>query len=209
MHRLLVPLRRTPGAAPLVAALVIPIAACGSATPTTTPGATSTPAAATSAASTQFQASTFTVTVPHGWVDRTKDDQAVASINAAAGTLQMLLMAPPTGANVSNEHIDVTTVAQPVPDDQLASYLQSVAQNGATSVTTPQPFNLSGSTGLFVTYNLTASASPPAQAPVLMVQDMLVNHGGQTYEIVLNTAQADFPAQTPALQEVLASWHWH
>ncbi|HEX6539098.1 MAG TPA: hypothetical protein VF155_07965 [Candidatus Dormibacteraeota bacterium] len=208
MHRLRVPLRRRLGAAPLVAALSISIGACGSATPAP-PRATVTPTSPTPAALTQFQASTFTVTVPRGWIDRTSDGQAAASINAAAGTLQMLLMAPQTGANVSNEHIDVTTVAQPVPDDQLASYLQSVGQNGATSVTTPQPFNLDGATGLFVTYNLTASASPPAQAPVLMVEDMLVNHGGQTYEIVLNTAQADFPSQTSALQEVLASWHWH
>lgn len=144
--------------------------------------------------------------MPQGWTDHTTDQQAIQGV-AASGELQMLLIAPPTGA-VRNEHIDVTTVAQPVPDDQLAFYLQSVAQNGATSVTTPQPFNLAGASGLFVTYNLTANATPPAQPPMLKVQDMLINHAGQTYEIVLNTALANFDGQLQSLQSVLSSWQW-
>lgn len=127
---------------------------------------------------------------------------------SAGGSMQMLLVAAVTTAGVTNEHIDVTTVAQPIPDDQLGSYLQSVGQNGATAVSTPQPFNLDGATGLFVTYNLTSLATPPMQPPPLKVQDMLVNHGGQTYEIVLNTAQSDFETHLAALQEVLTSWRW-
>ena len=182
------------------AALIV--GACGSAQ-TSPPAAT---AAATDTPGARVQASGFTCAVPKGWTDHTTDQQAVESVGASGG-LQMLLIAPLTGA-VSNEHIDVTTVAQPVPDDQLAAYLQSVAQNGATSVTTPQPFNLAGASGLFVTYNLTASATPPAQPAVLKVQDMLINHAGQTYEIVLNTALANFDAQLQSLQSVLSSWQW-
>lgn len=173
----------------------------GAASATAPPSAT-----ATETPTARLQATGFTTAVPHGWSDRTSDQQAVDAAGASGG-LQALFVAPPHGT-VGNEHIDVTTVAQPVPDDQLAAYLESVAQNGATSVTTPQPFNLDGASGLFVTYNLTASAAPPAQPTVLKVQDMLINHKGQTYEIVLNTAMANFDAQLPALQSVLSSWKW-
>lgn len=202
MHRSRVAFRRALAAAPLAAAFVAVLGGCGSARQPP-----SVPSASLDASSQRFHAPGFTVTVPGGWTDRSKDQQAVDAVNAS-GAMQMLLVAPQGGTAVSNEHIDVTTVAQPVPDDQLASYLQSVAQNGATSVSTPQSFNLDGATGLYVTYNLQASATPPAQAPMLKVQDMLINHGGQTYEIVLNTAKADFDAQLAALQQVLQSWHW-
>lgn len=206
MYRPPVSLRLTISATTLCAALLTTLPACGSAAP---PAPTQAPTSPTPTPETQFSGSAFSATVPRGWTDSTNDQQAAQGINAAAGTLQMLLMAPHTAANVSNEHIDVITVAQPIPDDQLAAYLQSVGQSGATAVTNPQAFNLDGATGLFLTYNLTASATPPAPAVTLMVQDMLVNHGGQTYEIVLNTAQADFGSQQSALQEVLSSWHWH
>ena len=202
MHGAPALLARTLAAAGLMAGVVV-LSGCGSnAATTSTPpvlAPTETPTA-------RVQAPGFSAAVPHGWSDRTGDQQAVQAVGASGG-LQALFIAPPTGT-VSNEHIDVTTVAQPVPDDQLASYLESVAQNGATAVTTPQPFNLDGASGLFVTYNLTATASPPAQPPVLKVQDMLINHAGQTYEIVLNTALANFDAQLQSLQGVLSSWKW-
>ena len=202
MHRAPALLSRTLLAAGLMASVAV-LSGCGSKAASTS---TSPVVAATETPTARVQAPGFSAAVPHGWSDHTSDQQAVDSVGASGG-LQALFMAPPTGI-VSNEHIDVTTVAQPVPDDQLASYLESVAQNGATSVTTPQPFNLDGASGLFVTYNLTASASPPAQPPVLKVQDMLINHAGQTYEIVLNTALANFDAQLQSLQSVLSSWKW-
>ena len=193
-------LSRTLAAASSITAVLV-LGGCGSpavvSAPPRTPTATAVP---------RVQAAGFSAAVPQGWTDHTTDQQAIQGV-AASGELQMLLIAPPTGA-VRNEHIDVTTVAQPVPDDQLAFYLQSVAQNGATSVTTPQPFNLAGASGLFVTYNLTANATPPAQPPMLKVQDMLINHAGQTYEIVLNTALANFDGQLQSLQSVLSSWQW-
>lgn len=188
--------------APAAAAFSVLVAACGSSqTPSPSPSATP------GAGETVFHASGFSTSVPRGWTDRTNDQQAVDDAGAS-GSMQMLLIATEARASVSNEHIDVTTVAQPVPDDQLSSYLRSVAQDGAKSVSSPQPFTLDGATGLFLTYQLSATATPPAQPVPLKVQDMLINHGGQTYEIVLNTAQADFDAQLPALQHVLSSWHW-
>ena len=202
MHRTRVPLQRALAAAALLGGVLI-VSGCGSKPP---PRASPTPPRATETPAPRVAATGFSVQVPRGWTDHTHDQQAVDAAGASGG-LQLLFIAPPTGT-VSNEHIDVTTVAQPVPDDQLATYLGSVALNGATSVTTPQPFDLAGATGLFVTYNLTATATPPAQAAVLKVQDMLINHAGQTYEIVLNTAAANFDAQLQSLQSVLSSWQW-
>jgi hypothetical protein len=207
MYRRLVLHERTLTAIPCVLAFMLAVSGCGSSrSPTSSLDGTTTAASASSQG--QFQATGFTVTIPRGWTDRTNDQQAVEAVSAS-GSMQMLLVASTTKAAVTNEHIDVTTVAQPIPDDQLGSYLQSVGQNGATAVTTPQPFNLAGATGLFVTYTLTSQATPPMQPPPLRVEDMLVNHGGQTYEIVLNTAQSDFDAHVAALQEVLSSWRWH
>ena len=150
----------------------------------------------------RFNADSFSVAIPAGWTDKTKDASAVSSVNAG-GTVLMLLYAPPTPAGLNNEHIDVSTVAQPVPDDQLGTYLVSAGQNGATNLSRAEPFDLDGSTGIFITYDLKSS-----NAVLLEAQDMLVNHGGSTYDIVLNTAQPDFAAQLPALREVLSTWHW-
>ena len=74
---------------------------------------------------------------------------------------------------------------------------------GATNLSRAQPFDLNGSTGIFITYDL-----KPSTGVALHEQDMLVNHGGTTYEIVLNTAQPDFAVQAPALQRVLSMWRW-
>ena len=178
----------------------IPIAlllcACGSGTQAATSPPRST------AAAQRFTAPAFSAAVPQGWSDHTHDPAAVTAVNAG-GDVQMLLLAPPTASSVGNEHIDVTTVAQPVPDDQLASYLQSVAQGGASNLSPAQPFNLDGATGIFITYNLMSSNNV-----TLKSQDMIVNHGGSTYDIVLNTAGADFDAQVTALQQVLSTWRW-
>lgn len=204
MHRSPVPHRRALAAAAVVIGLSA-TAACGSTAGSHT---SSPPAGASQTAQTSvFKTSLFDVAIPSGWTDTTNDEDAVKAVNVS-GSLRMLLMAPTAGAAVIGEHIDVTTVAQPVPDDQLAAYLQSVSQNGATAVSTPQPFQLNGATGLSVTYTLTVTATPPGHGAVLKVQDMIVNHV-LTYEIVLNTAQADFDKQAKALQQMLASWQWH
>ena len=202
MDRSRVPLRRALAAVALFGGL-LSVSGCGS---KPAPRPSPTPPRVTETPAPRIAATGFSAQVPRGWTDHTHDQQAVDVVGASGG-LQLLFIAPPTGT-VSNEHIDVTTVAEPVPDDQLAMYLESVSENGATSVTTPQPFDLDGATGLFVTYNLTANATPPAQAAALKVQDMLINHAGQTYEIVLNTATANFDAQLQSLQSVLSSWQW-
>jgi hypothetical protein len=146
--------------------------------------------------------SDLTTMVPTGWSDETQNQDVVAAVSVQ-GTVLMLLIAPPTASNVQYEHIDVSAVASPVPDDQLAAYLESVSAKGATNVSAPQTFELDGVSGLFVTYAYQPSGGVPHR-----IEDMVVNHGGATYELVLNTATADFAGQQPALDVVLGAWKW-
>jgi hypothetical protein len=37
---------------------------------------------------------------------------------------------------------------------------------------------------------------------------MMVNHGGQTFDIVLNTSEFAFRQQQAGLQAILAAWRW-
>jgi hypothetical protein len=114
----------------------------------------------------------------------------------------MLLIAPASFTDRVKEHIDVSIVQQTVPSDALGSYLETVAQHGATNLSPVQPFNLDHTAGLFITYDLTANGG------VNKAQDMVVNHNNNTYDIVLNTSAADFAQQMPALQQVLNTWKW-
>jgi len=104
---------------------------------------------------------------------------------------------------IDGGHIDVRTAPQPIADDQLAQYLESVSQSGATNLSTAEPVNIDGVSGVMITYNLTPSPGVTAKD-----EDMVVNQGGDTYDIVLNTAAANFSADQAALQTVLNSWKW-
>jgi len=175
---------------------VMVLASCGggSSSPSATPAPSVSPGG--------FTSSDFTTVVPAGWSDETQNQNVVAAVSVD-GTVLMLLIAPPTQSNVLDEHIDVSTVSTPVPDDQLSGYLQSVSQRGANNLTVPKTFNLDGVSGLFIAYSYT-----PSGGVTHRIQDMVLNRNSTTYEIVLNTAATDFPGQQPALQQVLNAWHW-
>jgi hypothetical protein len=179
----------------LLVLLLTATAACGtSSEPTHAPTPTPSPGPHT------FAGEKFSTVVPTGWTDLTSNQSAVGSISAGGHVLMLLLAA---SSPMLNEHIDVSLASQPVPQDQLGGYLQSVSHNGATNLSQPQSFSLDGDAGIFITYNLVSSGGTP-----LKDEDMVVNHGGDTYDIVLNTAQADFNLQLPDLQKILAKWKW-
>jgi hypothetical protein len=159
------------------------------------------PTPAHAGAATRFISSDFTSVIPSGWSDQTNNESAVTAVSVS-GTVLMLLIAPSTFTDRVNEHIDVSVIQPAVPEDQLQSYLQSAARAGATKLSTVESFNLDQATGLFITYNLVAGGATNK------AQDMVVNHGDSTYDIVLNTSATDFDQQLPALQQVLNRWHW-
>jgi len=108
-----------------------------------------------------------------------------------------------TSASADGGHIDARTAPQPIPDDQLAGYLESVSQNGATDLSQAVPIDIDGVSGVVITYTLTSASGISSKN-----EDMVVNQGGNTYDIVLNTATAAFPNDTSALQAVLDGWRW-
>lgn len=174
-------------------ASVLLLSACGSPIATVTPSSSTSPSGAASRA---FSGTGFRTVIPGGWEDETSNQSAVASVSGN-GTVLMLLIAPDGG------HIDVRSAPQPVPDDQLAQYLESVSQSGATNLSTAVPVDIDGVSGVVITYNLA-----PSPGVVAKDEDMVVNHGGNTYDIVLNTASATFTQDAAALQAVLNGWKW-
>jgi hypothetical protein len=171
------------------------LAGCGSSVATVTPSSST--SAAPSAGSTPgtFKVTGFSTNIPAGWEDVTANQSAVAALSGG-GTVLMLLLAPDGG------HVDARTAPQPVPDDQLATYLESVAPHGATDVAPVAPVNIDGASGVLTTYNLATSAGPSR------TEEMVVDRSGTTYHIALTTAQANFAQDQQALQALLDGWRW-
>ena len=133
---------------------------------------------------------------PPGWTDETTSQSAVASVSGS-GTVVMLLRGGGRG------HIDARTAPQPIADDQLAQYLESVSQSGATNLSTAEPIDLDGVSGVMITYNLAAAG--------VTVQGR--GHGGQPGRRHLRHRAQHMPWPTsPAtrqrLQTVLNDWKW-
>jgi hypothetical protein len=172
------------------------LSACGAPVPTVTPSSGTSSSPGSVSGTGVFRGTGFSTNVPSGWTDETANSSAVAAVSGS-GTVLMLLVAPDGG------HIDARTAPQPVPDDQLAQYVESVSQNGATNVSQTVPVNVGGASGVVITYKLAALSGA-----ISSNEDMVVNHGGNTYDIVLNTAAANFAHDTAALQVVLDGWRW-
>ncbi len=48
----------------------------------------------------------------------------------------------------------------------------------------------------------------PATGATQESEEMVVNQAGDTYEIVVTSAQTDFASDSAGLQEILDSWSW-
>lgn len=172
------------------------LSACGAPVATVTPSSSTSTASGAGSTSRALRASAFSTVIPSGWTDETANPSAVAAVSGS-GSVLMLLVAPDGG------HIDARTAPQPVPDDQLAGYLESVSQNGATDLSQAVPINIDGVSGVVITYTLTSASGVSSKN-----EDMVVNQGGNTYDIVLNTPTAGFTHDASALQAVLDGWRW-
>jgi len=172
------------------------LSACGAPSATVTPSSSTSPASGPGSKTRAFNAAGFSTVIPSDWSDETANQGAVGAVSGS-GTVLMLLVAPDGG------HIDARTAPQPIADDQLAQYLESVSQNGATNLSQAVPIDIDGVSGVVITYTLTSSSGVSSKN-----EDMVVNQGGNTYDIVLNTAVADFANDTAALQTVLNGWRW-
>jgi hypothetical protein len=184
------------------------VSACGTpAAPSPSPPSGSAAATATPLGGTPLRTDKFTTVVPAGWSNKVGDATEVAKFSGS-GKVEMLVEQGPPGqvqqnVNDVTANVNVLLLSSAVPDDQVATYLQSVSNNGATNLSVPQSFTIDGSTGQFITYDRDIQGTPGES------QDMIVNHGGSTYDIVLNTSQFAFSQQQAGLQAVLAAWHWN
>ena len=181
----------------------IGIAACGSSSSSATAdssgnsGSTTTAASTDSSGGTPFSASAFTTVVPDGWTDQTQNSQVVTAATNS-GESQNLLLFTPSGSG----HIDVSIPTSPVPDASIPAYLASAANHGATNVSDPTSFTLGSATGQYVTYDNDQSGT------TFKSEDMVINEGSTTYEIIYIVPSDSFDSQMPALQSILSSWKW-
>ena len=145
--------------------------------------------------------------VPANWSNKVGDATEVAKFSSS-GKVEMLLEQDPPRPGPAErqrrhrQHQRAAAGLTPSPHDQVATYLQSVSNNGATNLSAPQSFTIDGATGQFITYDRDIQGTPGES------QDMIINHGGSTYDIVLNTSQFAFSQQQSGLQAVLAAWQW-
>lgn len=193
---------RAPHWCPAALVLVAAVSACGSATP---PPLTPTPSASP-VTGTSIDAGAFTTVVPEGWQNTINDASEVQKLGSD-GKVLYLVEAPPPGkvqpnVNDVRANINVVQLTQMVPDDQVITYLGSVSNNGATNLSSAQPFTVDGAMGQYITYDRDIQGTPGES------RDMLVNHAGVSYHIVLNTSQFAFTQQLAGLQALLTSWKW-
>jgi hypothetical protein len=144
--------------------------------------------------------------VPQGWTNTITNATEVQKLSADGRVAYLVEQGPPGQAqpNVNDvrANINVVVLAQPVPDDQVITYLNSVTDDGATNLSATQQFVLDGASGQYLTYERPIQGTPGES------RDMVVNHGTSTYHIVLNTSQFAFSRQLSGLQAVLTAWRW-
>lgn len=171
------------------------LAACGApVAPSPTPKAT------------PLSTGTFATVVPPGWANKLSDAAEVAKFSGN-GRVGFLIEQAPTGSvrpNIDDvtANINVLLLSAAVPDDQVAAYLTSVSNSGATNLSSPLPFTIDGATGQYITYDRDIQGTPGES------RDMVISHGGRTYDIVFNTSQYAFNQQLSGLQAVLTAWRW-
>jgi hypothetical protein len=172
------------------------LAACSTATPTVAPSSHAGAAATPTLAPQPFAGNGFRTNIPAGWQDQSANQKAVASVSGT-GTVLMLLASPDHGIIVAS------TTPQPVADDQLAQYLTSIAPPGATRVGQTETVDVDGDSGVTDTFVVV-----PATGATQETEEMVVNQAGDTYEIVVTSAQTNFASDAAGLQEILDSWSW-
>jgi hypothetical protein len=175
---------------------VLLVTACGGTPVTVTPSSSATPGASPTSTPRAFAGTGFRTNVPAGWQVQTASETPVSSLGGS-GTVLMLLTSPDHG------QIVVRTTPQPVADDQVVQFLTGVTPPGASAASHPEPVDIDGVSGVLITFVIV-----PATGAAQENEVMVANQSGNTYEILLSTAQTDFATDAAGLQEILDSWTW-
>lgn len=145
---------------------------------------------------------TFSTTLPEGWSNVTGDASLLASHHLTGAELvaiQWDYLGATAGINVA--YVSVQQVAPALTQEQIAPYLKTVV-GGVTLLTDPAAFTLDGSNGLFDT------SSTTNQGIEYEAQDMVVNHGGRSFEIALTVLRAAFPQELTGFNAIMSAWRW-
>jgi hypothetical protein len=180
----------------------------GSTTSTPTAVQVSPSASPTPGVHTTLRVNDFSVAVPGDWTDHTHDTEALSAAHLQGKVLLLVETKIPgqysRGVNDVVPNINVTIPPQsPVPDSQLLQYVQSVRESGrATNVSDPLDIDVDGEHGLYVTYDEDVNGTPGRS------DDIVLNHGGQTYEFLFNTSVYSFGQLMPTVREIIRSVVW-
>jgi hypothetical protein len=154
--------------------------------------------------STTFTATdqTFSTTLPEGWSNVTANASLLASHHLSGAELvaiQWDYLSATAGINVAYDSVQQVTPA--LTQAQIAPYLKTVV-GGVTLLTEPAAFTLDGSSGLFDTSSTTVSGVD------YEAQDMVIDHGGRTFEIVLTVLRSAFPQELTGFNSIMDAWRW-
>jgi len=147
----------------------------------------------------------FTSVLPPDWTNKTQDTTAISQVAPTSGTngTAILLLQPNATANGLVGHISVNIAPQPVADADIPAYLQSAGSHGATNLSTPVAKTIAGASGFEITYTVTQ-----ADGTTTKNDDIVVNHGGQTYDVIYDVPTPQFDSLHSALDLLLTNWAW-
>jgi hypothetical protein len=144
----------------------------------------------------------FSTTLPEGWSNVTGNASLLASHHLTGADLvaiQWDYLSATAGINVAYDSVQKVTPA--LTQAQIAPYLKTVV-GGVTLLTEPAAFTLDGSNGLFDTSSTTVSGVE------YEAQDMVIDHGGETFEIVLTVLRSAFPQELTGFNAIMEAWRW-
>lgn len=187
-----------------VAGLAVVGAACSSSKSSSTSGSTASTEAPTTTLP-RVSATGFSSVLPQDWSNLTQDSSAVSQVAPTSGTngTAILLLQPKQSSNGLVGHISVNIAPTPVADADLPAYLQSAGNHGATNLSTPVAKTIDGSSGFDMTYIVTQPDGTPTKN-----EDIVVNHGGQTYDVIYDVPTAQFDSLHNGLDTLLSNWKW-
>ena len=145
---------------------------------------------------------TFSTTLPQGWSNVTGDASLLAShhlTGAELAAIQWDYLGATEGINVA--YVSVQQVTPALTQGQITPYLKTVV-GGVTLLTEPAAFTLDGSSGLFDT------SATTNQGVEYEAQDMVVDHGGRTFEIALTVLRTAFPQELTGFNAIMNAWRW-
>jgi hypothetical protein len=140
--------------------------------------------------------------LPEGWSNVTGDAALLASHHLTGALLvaiQWDYLSATAGINVAYASVQQVTPA--LTQQQIVPYLKTVV-GGVTYLTAPAAFTLDGSDGLFDT------SATTVQGIEYEAQDMVINHGGRTFEIVLTVLRTAFPEELTGFNAIMNAWRW-